>query len=254
MFSSRGWSLHKRVFPYLLLLGILVPCSFGIDTPWQTARIVDVKTGVNTRNDIWIVNTPNQSEETVCTVRVHLQDRIYQGVYTLDKSQAPPRPEWVKHALVRVQITKNRMILKSPAGADYKLRLVSSKAAPMMDPLTSEELASERAEIAKEKEANKSLIGFDDRGDATKSADDVPPPSTPASAEPVTGVVTIASTPYLAEVYVDGESLGYTPAKLKLPPGKHAFRCEKQGYKVWTKEITVTAGSEQTVDATLERK
>jgi PEGA domain-containing protein len=255
MLSSCLSSLQKRGLPYLLLLGILVPSSFGIDTPWQTARIVEVKTGANTRNEIWIVNTPNQGEETVCTVRVHLQDRIYQGVYTLDKSQPPPRPEWVKHALVRVQITKNRMILKSPAGADYKLRLVSSKPAPMMDPLTSEELAGEKAEIAKEKEASKSLIGFDDREDAAKPAHDVPPPpSTPASAEPVTGVVTIASTPYLAEVYVDGESLGYTPAKLKLPPGKHALRCEKPGYKAWTKEITVAAGSEQTLDATLEHK
>jgi hypothetical protein len=58
--------------------------------------------------------------------------------------------------------------------------------------------------------------------------------------------------PYLAEVFVDGASIGYTPAKLKLPPGKHAFRCEKSGYKPWTKEITVSIGSEQTLDATLD--
>ena len=257
MFPRRLRSLQKRVLPYLLTLGILLPYSFGIDSPWQTARIVDVKTGVNTRNEMWIVNTPNQSEETVCTVRVHLQDRIYQGVYTVDKSQPPPRPEWVKNALVRVQITKNRIVLKSPAGADYKLRLVSSKPAPMMDALTSEELATERAEIAKEKEANKSLIGFDDHENAASPAAETPPePSTapPATAEPIAGLVRIASTPYLAEVYVDGESVGYTPAKLKLPPGKHAFRCEKQGYKAWTKEITVATGSEQMLDATLERK
>jgi len=41
-------------------------------------------------------------------------------------------------------------------------------------------------------------------------------------------------------------------AKLKLPPGKHSFRCEKSGHKPWSKEITVTTGSEQTLDATLE--
>jgi hypothetical protein len=57
--------------------------------------------------------------------------------------------------------------------------------------------------------------------------------------------------PYLAEVFVDGEKVGYTPAKLKLPPGKHALRCEKRGYKPWTKDVTVTADSELTLDATL---
>ena len=51
---------------------------------------------------------------------------------------------------------------------------------------------------------------------------------------------------------MDGESIGYTPAKFKLPPGKHSFRCEKSGYKPWAKEINVTTGSEQTLDATLE--
>jgi hypothetical protein len=31
-------------------------------------------------------------------------------------------------------------------------------------------------------------------------------------------------------------------------------RFEKQGYKTWSKEITLTAGSELLVDATLEKK
>ncbi len=65
--------------------------------------------------------------------------------------------------------------------------------------------------------------------------------------------MSISSVPYLAEVFVDGESMGYTPAKLKLAPGKHSFRCEKAGYKPWTKDITVTQGSELTLDATLNR-
>jgi hypothetical protein len=40
-------------------------------------------------------------------------------------------------------------------------------------------------------------------------------------------------------------------AKVSLPPGKHSFRVEKSGYKVWTKEITITVGSELTLDATM---
>ena len=68
------------------------------------------------------------------------------------------------------------------------------------------------------------------------------------------GLVNVRSTPYLSEVFVDGESMGYTPAKVNLPPGKHSFRVEKAGYKAWTKEITITVGSELTLDANLEKK
>ena len=68
------------------------------------------------------------------------------------------------------------------------------------------------------------------------------------------GSVSIRSTPYLAEIFVDGNDMGYAPAKVNLAPGKHSVRLEKPGYKNWTKDITMTAGSELTLDATLERK
>ena len=64
----------------------------------------------------------------------------------------------------------------------------------------------------------------------------------------------VRSTPFLSEVFVDGASMGYTPAKIALAPGKHTFRVEKPGYKPWTKEMTITVGSELTLDATLDRK
>ena len=66
--------------------------AFAADSPWQQARIVEVKTSVDTRTSVWIVNTPIQDEETVCIIRIHLKDKILQGIYTLDKSQpgAPP--------------------------------------------------------------------------------------------------------------------------------------------------------------------
>ena len=45
-----------------------------------------------------------------------------------------------------------------------------------------------------------------------------------------------------------------TPAKIALGPGKHNFRVEKACYKAWTKEMTITVGSELTLDATLEKR
>jgi len=41
---------------------------------------------------------------------------------------------------------------------------------------------------------------------------------------------------------------------VSLTPGKHSFRVEKPGYRPWTKEITITVGSELTLDASLEKK
>lgn len=248
-------------WPRQVLLLILLPCLSlsavrlrAADSPWETARVVDVRTSVNTRSPSWIVNTPKQQEdETVCAIRVHLRDKIIQGIYTLDQSQPAPPQEWVKGMTLRVQITGSHLLLKTPSGDTLKLHLVSTKPAPMMAPLTPQELAAEKKAVTEEHMSTKSMIGFDERTDApAKESEPVAQaPSPPPTAEAPTGTVSISSTPYLAEVFVDGESVGYTPAKLKVPPGKHSFRCEKQGYKPWTKDIAVTAGSELTLDATL---
>ena len=233
--------------------------AFAADSPWQQARIVEVKTSVDTRTSTWIVNTPIQSEETVCVIRIHIKDKLLQGIYTLDKSQPAPPTEWVKHARGGDQLVGDLFFFLGRFGRDYKLRVVSTKSAVMLDPWTQKEVTAEKA-AAMTEEANHSMIGFDEKADAPEkpaaAAAPAPAPAEPApppAPEPPTGVVSISSVPYLAEVFVDGESMGYTPAKLKLAPGKHSFRCEKAGYKPWTKDITVTQGSELTLDATLNR-
>ena len=243
--------MNKRRYSLLLALLLFAKLSLCADSPWQVARIVDVKTATNSRNTVWVVNTPITDEETECLIRVHFQNKIFQGAYVLGKSQASPPPEWVKHTPVRVQFVGDTMFLKAPAGEDYKLHIISTKTAPMMEPLSPEELAVAKAVAAKEQEEPKSVIGFDTPETTPKPSTQVKP-SPPPPSDPTSGTVSISSMPYLAEVFVDGESIGYTPAKLKLPPGKHSFRCEKSGYKSWSKEISVTTGSEQTLDATLE--
>ncbi len=74
-----------------------------------------------------------------------------------------------------------------------------------------------------------------------------------APKEAATGTIAITSTPENAEIAVDGEFMGNTPATLKLAPSKHTIRVTLSGYKEWTKEITVSAGSELKLSASLER-
>ncbi len=69
-----------------------------------------------------------------------------------------------------------------------------------------------------------------------------------------TGTVSIKSTPEGADVSSDGNFMGNAPASLKLSPGKHTVKVSLTGYNDWTREITVSAGSELQLNAVLEKQ
>jgi len=48
--------------------------------------------------------------------------------------------------------------------------------------------------------------------------------------------------------------MGNTPAKLNLAPGKHTIHLSLAGYKEWAREVTISAGSELTLTANLEKE
>ena len=76
-----------------------------------------------------------------------------------------------------------------------------------------------------------------------------------ASAPPETrnGGVNVSSNPAGADITVDGDFVGNSPASLKLAPGKHTITVKMSGYKDWSREITVQAGSEVQLTASLEK-
>jgi len=260
---------------FLVSVFVLPTCGvWAANTSWQQARIVEVRTITNDRTTAWVVNTPIVDEEKICEITIHLGTRIVRASYVLGKTQAAPPGDWIKHAPVRAQLVGDTVFLKALTGEQFRLRVESNKPGPATDPWTADELEAEKSANTEEKEQTKSVVGSHKPQSPVKSAPapasapatrpasdaastpEAPPAASPAPAtpDPTTGTVSISSTPYLADLYVDGENMGYTPAKLKLVPGKHTFRCEKQGYKPWTKEITLTTGSELTLDATLERR
>jgi hypothetical protein len=67
------------------------------------------------------------------------------------------------------------------------------------------------------------------------------------------GVVALRSVPEGADVFVDGEFVGNSPATLKLHPGKHSVRVGAKGYKDWSRDLTVLPGSDVKLTAELER-
>jgi hypothetical protein len=58
-----------------------------------------------------------------------------------------------------------------------------------------------------------------------------------------TGTVNFVSTPDGADVYVDDQFVGNSPATLKLKAGKRLISAKKSGYGDWTREISISEGS-----------
>jgi hypothetical protein len=75
----------------------------------------------------------------------------------------------------------------------------------------------------------------------------------PASVSAENGTVALVSAPDSADVFVDGQFYGNSPATLKLKPGKHTITVKMNGFKEWSRELTTEAGSDVHLSATLEK-
>jgi PEGA domain len=78
-------------------------------------------------------------------------------------------------------------------------------------------------------------------------------PTESAPSETAKGTVNVSSNPAGADVLVDGDFVGNSPAALKLTPGKHTITVKISGYGEWSKEITVQSGSDVQLTANLEK-
>jgi hypothetical protein len=91
-----------------------------------------------------------------------------------------------------------------------------------------------------------------------KEAEETKPSAQGAAQAPTTqtdtGTVAVTSVPDGADVYADGAFVGNCPATLKLGAGKHSVRVSVPGYKDWSKDMTVQAGSEVRLSAILEKQ
>lgn len=106
-------------------------------------------------------------------------------------------------------------------------------------------------------EKDREFIPATVRTDVTKSSEE-PENSGQAQAQPattaeVTGTVSLTTTPDGADVVVDDQFYGNSPATLKLKPGKHTITVKMSGYKDWSRELTTDAGTDVHLSASLEK-
>jgi hypothetical protein len=62
-----------------------------------------------------------------------------------------------------------------------------------------------------------------------------------------------SSTPAGAEISLDGKFVGSTPSVLSLSVGGHALEVSLPGFATWKRQLTVSAGTDITVNAILEK-
>lgn len=73
----------------------------------------------------------------------------------------------------------------------------------------------------------------------------------PQSASAAPASVIVKSTPAGADINVDGKYVGSTPSTVQIAPGDHEISIEKEGLTPWQRTMTVSAGGNSTIDATL---
>ena len=84
---------------------------------------------------------------------------------------------------------------------------------------------------------------------------DPAPVAAPAAVTPQASVkCSFASTPSGAEVTLDGKYVGSTPSVVGLSTGTHVVQISLPGFAQWKRELTISPGSELTVNAVLEKE
>jgi hypothetical protein len=76
----------------------------------------------------------------------------------------------------------------------------------------------------------------------------------PAVERPAVGVLVLRSDPAGADVAIDGDDVGRTPARRELPPGGHRVVFEMRGRATVTREVALVEGVEEVLAVELPRK
>jgi hypothetical protein len=84
---------------------------------------------------------------------------------------------------------------------------------------------------------------------------EAPPEARPTTApDDGTGAISVSAIPDGADISVDSSFVGNAPATLKLSAGKHVISVSQQGYKTWSREVSVLPGSAVNLKASLEKE
>jgi hypothetical protein len=86
-----------------------------------------------------------------------------------------------------------------------------------------------------------------------KTASAPPQSGSLQSATPLSGKLSVASSPDGADIEVDGNFVGNTPSDVQVTEGEHTVAVKKAGFSNWERKLKVTAGSSVHLNAELQK-
>ncbi len=82
-----------------------------------------------------------------------------------------------------------------------------------------------------------------------------PPPPPPPPRPTNTGSIVVKSEPPSAEIYLDGDNIGVTPAIItQVLPDRYQVKIKMEGYEAWNESVDVKANKETSLTAILQGK
>jgi len=209
---------------------------------WQTGKVLDTNRNSVYAGEIGSANGTsttsgnttygNANGSSTAMYKVYETYMIEAGGYVY-VCQERLKWKWSKPAQLTVNgpvqfaIEKDNLFIKSEDGSEHETKIIKK--------------------VAKRQESPA-------EGTQPQKGKTVPASSTDSTQGAATkGIVTVNSSPDGADIYADGSFVGNASAVLKLSEGKHNIRVSLTGYKDWSRDISVLAGSEVKLVATLDK-
>jgi hypothetical protein len=208
---------------------------------WQTGKVLDTSRTSVYAGEIGSVNgSSTASGNTTYGSANGSSTAVYKvyETYTIEAAdyiyvcQEHIRWRWSKPAALTVNgpvkfaIEKEHLYIKGEDGSEHETKIIKKAAKPQHSSATETPPQPERTALT-----------------STAAATQLSP----------TGTITVNSNPDGADIYVDDSFVGNAASVLKLSEGKHSVRVSMTGYKNWSRDISVLAGSEVKLVATLEK-
>lgn len=229
------------ICPLLILLCVSAASAKEKERQWQTGRLLDMSRSSGYAGDIGSASgSATTTGDSTCgtasgssvaiyrvyeTYQIESADYIYVCVEHIKWRWSKPAALTV-NGPVQFATEGNHIYIKSEDGSEHETKITKKIAITAPD------------------------TSFPSQ---TETQSTVPAPAVSQAQVREKGTVTVTTFPDGADIYADSAFVGNGPAVLKLPEGKHTIRVSMAGYKDWSREISVLAGSEVKLTAVLGR-
>src|SRR5690606_7283687 len=158
-----------------------------------------------------------------------------------------------EEALAKLDAVDNAEPNADESGRADRLRSKVEVGRLMNAAVALEEEGDETAAVAAYQEVvRRDAANAEARAAISRLEAEAPKKKTPKNADPNTGELVVVSVP-IATLFIDGEEVGNTPYRARVPIGPHQLRLELSGYESLSDAVEVSKGEIDPLEFTLKR-